>query len=206
MKLFLASEAKNPLTIKKLKEYIGGFQGKRLAYIPTAANAEGWGSWRGGGSWSLVQTLETKLTLIQLEEYQLEDIVKDLKDKDIIWFAGGYSGYLMYWIRRTQLDKTLKNLLDKNILYVGSSAGSMITSKTLEVSEWYIGGEEHGVNVLPGLGLVDFHIYPHFKDEQFEEIKDKYKGKKMYMLKDGEEIIVENNSIQVIGEERIIGK
>ena len=49
MKLFLASQAKNPETIEKIKKYIGGFVGKNIAYIPTAANGEGWGSWKKGG-------------------------------------------------------------------------------------------------------------------------------------------------------------
>ena len=41
MKLFLAAEAKNPKSIKKLKEFIGGsFKGKKIAYLPTAANGE----------------------------------------------------------------------------------------------------------------------------------------------------------------------
>lgn len=204
MRLFLASEAKNPLTIKKLEEYIGGFKGKKLAYLPTAANGEGWGSWKEGGSWNLVRTLGTNLTIIQLEEYQSKNVLQDLENKDIIWFAGGYSGYLMYWIRRTGLDKSLKSLLRKNILYVGSSAGSMVTGKMLNVSEWFIGGEEWGASIFPGLGLVGFDIYPHYKEELFKEIKKRYRGNKLYLLKDGEEIIVENETVRLVGKERII--
>ncbi|MEK7526626.1 MAG: hypothetical protein AAB546_04050 [Patescibacteria group bacterium] len=40
MKLFLASEAKHPDSIEKLKKFIGGFEGKSIAYVPTAANGE----------------------------------------------------------------------------------------------------------------------------------------------------------------------
>ena len=41
-------------------------------------------------------------------------------------------------------------------------------------------------------------------DKHFDKIKQKYCGKKLYLLKDGEEIIVEDNKVTLIGEERII--
>ncbi len=183
---------------------MGGFKGKKIAYIPTAANGEGWGSWRTGGSWKLAQTLDAEITLLQLEDYWDKDVINKLKEKDIVWFAGGRSGYLMYWIRRTQIDKHIKRILDNGTLYLGSSAGSMIVGKTLDVTGWYIKENEYGANVIPGLGLVDFEIYPHYKEEYLAEIKNHYKGKKLYLLKDGEEIVVEDHKITVIGEERII--
>ena len=40
MKLFLASDAKYPDSIEKLRSFIGGFEGKSIAYIPTAVNGE----------------------------------------------------------------------------------------------------------------------------------------------------------------------
>jgi len=204
MKLFLASEAKNPVSFERLKEYVGGFEGKKLAYIPTAANGDGFGSWKSGGSWNLVQTLNADLKLVQLEDHRNDNVLDVLKDQDIIWFAGGYCGYLMYWIRRTQLDKYLPELL-KTSIYVGSSAGSMITSKTLGVTDWYIGESEPGASLIPGLGLVDFEIYPHYEDNLYDEIKKRYKGDKLYLLKNGEAIIVEDDNIKVFGEERIFG-
>lgn len=204
MKLFLSSEVKNPLTTKKLDEHVGGLKGKKIAYIPTAANGEVWESWKTGGSWELAQSLNADITLVLLEDCWNKDIIPQLEGKDIIWFAGGQPGYLMYWIRRAQVDKHLKRILDAGALYVGSSAGSMIAGKTNEVTEWYEGENEYGANVIPTLNLVDFDIYPHYKEEQLEHIKNHYKGKKLYLLKDGEEIIVENEKVIIVGKERII--
>ncbi len=204
MKLFLASEAKHPETIMKLDKYIGGFTGKKIAYLPTAANGEGWGSWKNGGSWNLVQSLDANISLIQLEDYPTSEILEKLENKDILWFAGGFCGYLMYWMRRKQLDKHLHSLLKKGKIYVGSSAGSMVTGKSLDIAEWYLTDQEWGASFIPALGLVDFDIYPHFEDGQLEEIKKSYKGNKLYLLKNGEEIIVEDSKITVVGEERIV--
>lgn len=204
MKLFLASEAKHPKSIKVLKEFVGGFKGKKLAYIPTAANGHGWGSWKDGGSWNLVQKLEMNITLVELEDYFNSDVTPLLEGKDIFWFAGGSCSYLAYWLSRTELNKKLKGLLEKGSIYVGSSAGSMVTAKTLDVAEWYIGEQEPGARLLPGLGLVDFDIYPHYQEDLYKQIRENYKGNKMFLLKDGEEIIVEDDQLKVVGEERII--
>lgn len=205
MKLFLASEAKHPDTIKKLEEYVGGLKGKSIAYIPTAANADGgWGSWKSGGSWNLVQNINAKVKLIQLEEYHNDSVVSEIMGSDIVWFAGGMPGYLMYWVRRCHLDEHLKDILDNGTVYVGSSAGSMIVGQSLEVASWDFVDEERGSESIKTIGLVDFDIFPHYEESLLTKIKENYKGKKLYLLKNGEEIIVDDGNIKVIGEERII--
>lgn len=206
MKLFLASMAKDPVSVVELKKFVGGFDGKCIAYIPTAGNGEGLGSWKDGGSWALVQTLNANIKLIELEDYTQKDVMDDLIGSDIIWFAGGSAGYLAYWTTRTGLNKSLRSLLDNGTIYVGSSAGSMVASTSLKVAEWYIGETEIGAGNIPGLGLVDFEIYPHYDEKYLDEIKEKYQGKKLYLLKDGEEIIVEDNLVRVVGGKRIISK
>jgi len=206
MKLFLASEAKHPDTIAKLESYIGGFGGKSIAYVPTASNGEQkYGVWKEESpTWKLINNSGAKATAIELEDYKNSSVIKQFNNKDLIWFAGGMPGYLMYWIRRCELDKALPEILAKGSIFVGSSAGSMVCSKTLELTEWYIGENEIGSGIIPGLGLVDFEIYPHYEDALYEKIKSKFKGNKIYLLKNGEEIIVEDNKVTVSGEERIL--
>ncbi len=205
MKLFLASEAKHPESVKKLSEFVGGFEGKSIAYIPTAANGEqGWESWKNGGSWKLINTLNAKITLVELEKYRTTNVVEVLQGNDIIWVSGGMPGYLMYWLKSTGLDKSLRSILDQGSIYVGSSAGAMVTGNNLDVATWGFVDNDLGAEHMAGLGLVDFDIYPHYEDSLYEQIKSKFKGNKIYLLKNGEEIIVEDGNIQVIGEERII--
>lgn len=204
MRLFLASEAKHPDTIKKLEEYIGGFEGKSIAYIPTAANGEKWESWKDGGSWNLINTLNIKVDKVLLEDYGNNSVLEKLIDKDMVWFAGGMVGYLLYWMKRCELDKNIEKILKKSI-YVGSSAGSMVLCKnSTEIATWGFVDNELGANEIRPLGLVDFDIYPHYEESLYDKIKQNYKGNKLYLLKNGEEIIVEDDKVTVIGEERII--
>ncbi len=210
MKLFLASEAKHPDSLKALENFVGGFSGKSIAYIPTANNGEApYDEWRhNSGSWKIVQTLATDVESVVLEEYRCERVVEKLRGKDIIWVAGGSCGYLMYWLRRCKLDRQLPDILRGNTVYVGSSAGSMVTGPTLGVIDWYIGEEEAGASVIPGLKLVDFEIYPHFEDDYMDVIKMNWKksgnGRKLYLLKNGEAVTIDNGTINFIGEKKVI--
>lgn len=206
MKLFLATEAKHPKSIEKLRTFIGGFEGKSIAYIPTAANGENpYGEWEtDSATWKLVNTLGANVTSVVLEEYKNASVIDQLKGKDIIWFAGGACGYLMYWIRRCELDNHLPELLKSGSVYVGSSAGSMVTAPTLTVTEWYLGESEAGASLFPGLNFIDFEIYPHFEDEMLPEIKEHWNGKKLCLLKNGEAIYVVDGKIAILGEERFL--
>ncbi len=204
MKLFLASKASDPKTLQDIEKFVGGLEGKKIAYIPTAGNGTGWGHWKESTTWNILQNLKAEITVVQLEDYWNSDPLADLQNKDIIWLAGGQCGYLMYWLRRTQLNTRLKELLDNGTIYIGSSASSMVTASTLDSTEWYIGEIEHGAGVIPGLGWVDFDIYPHYQDELFEQIQKLYKGDTIYLLKDGEAIIIDDGSVLLLGEERII--
>lgn len=204
MKLFLASEGSNPQTTKKLEEYVGGFNGKSVVYIPTARNGNGtFNTWKDSETWEFLNASGMEVKALELEDYG-EKLDKNLfGSSNIIWFSGGMASYLMYWILRSSFDLMLPELLKESI-YVGSSAGSMVTGPNLDVCEWYLGEAERGAKYLPALNLVDFDIYPHYEDALHDQIKKLYKGKKLYLLKDGEEIIVEDDKVTVIGEERII--
>ena len=116
------------------------------------------------------------------------------------------SGYLLYCIRRVELDKALQEFLAKGMIYVGSSAGSMICAKTQSLADWYIGETEPGASLIPGLGLIDFEIYPHYEDNLYDEINKRWTKDKLFLLKNGEVITVLGEKIEVLGEKRIIDK
>ncbi len=206
MKLFLASEMKHPKSITKLRKFVGGsFKNLKIAYIPTAANGEEpFGSWKKNSTtWKLVNALGAKVTAVQLEDYKNSTVIEMLKNKDVLWFAGGQTGYLMYWIRRCEVDISLPKLLEKSI-YVGSSAGSMVTSIRLSTTQWYIGEGEPGAGIIPGLGLVDFEIYPHYEDPLLPQIKKHWRKGELYLLKNGEVITVVDSKVKVLGKKRVL--
>lgn len=206
MKLFLASEAKHPTSIKKLNEFVGGLSDKKIAYIPTAANGYEYGSWKKGDSIKTVRDTNANINIIELEEQHYRNIAEELSASDIIWVAGGMSGYLLYWMRRAKLDLVLPEILIKGVIYVGSSAGSMACSSTQHTNEIYIGEDEPGASVIPGLGLIDFEIYPHFEDNLFDEINKHWQHGSLCLIKNGEAVIVDGEKTTIFGQERWINK
>ena len=82
----------------------------------------------------------------------------------------------------------------------------MICSKTQQLADWYIGETEPGASLLPGLGLIDFEIYPHYEDDLYDEINKHWKKGKLCLLKNGEAVTKVNDQIKIIGEERFIEK
>ena len=208
MKLFLASEARNEIALEKLKDFIGGsFENKKIAYIPTAQNGKYYGAWKREDCVGEVLALGANTKIIELESCSYKNIVDEIYGSDIIWFEGGMPSYLLYWIRRSELDKKLPEMLNQGTVYVGSSAGTMICSKTMHLTEHYIGESEPGGSLLPGLGYVDFEIYPHYTDDLKSQIEKIWPNKlgKLYLLKDGDAITKVGDKIEVLGEELIIG-
>ena len=118
-----------------------------------------------------MKTLGVNVTPVVLEEYKNSSVLEILKAKDIIWVAGGMCGYLMYWMRRCEIDKHIRKFSWIQF-YVGSSAGSMIAGSSF-ISENHM---KNWADVIPGLGLVDFEIFPHYEDEMYELVKKNYKG------------------------------
>ena len=204
-KLFLASTAKDSKTIKDIEEFVGGFVGKKIAYIPTAVNGDKpWYDWRTGGSAKLVLTLGADIEFLELEKEEDKNIYKSVEKADIIWVAGGMTGYLMYWFNRTKLNRVIPELVVKGKLYVGSSAGIWVCQEKFTVAEWYIGEPEPGAQIFKGMGFVSFETYPHYEDHLLSEIKKRWSGGDLYLLKTGEAITVVGDEIKVIGEKRIL--
>ena len=59
----------------------------------------------------MFQTLGAKVTLVQLEDYRNKRVIDVIKKNDIMFVAGGSSGYLLYWMRRCEIDKHIHEIL-----------------------------------------------------------------------------------------------
>lgn len=86
-----------------------------------------------------------------------------LRETDVLLVGGGDCQYLCYWMQQSGLADLLPSL--HNTVYVGLSAGSMITTRF---------GTTYGHHALPAetdksLGLFDFAIHPHLDYPAFPE-------------------------------------
>jgi len=203
MKLFLTSSTITSELVERFEKLIGkGIRGLKVAFIPDAS----FGvsdikdiSWVEEEKQFLIDTYDWDVTSIVLKD--LKKVTLDIfEGYDAIFVNGGFSGYLAKEMRRTGFDKVLPELLNKGIVYVGSSAGSMVISKTQDASSWYINEPEPEAINIPALGYIDFQIYPHIKPELVEQIRKlRDPNLSYYLLKDGEAISVTNDRVIIHG-------
>ena|SRR3989344_4511428 len=203
MKLLLTSAGiTNESLAKELKALVK--DKIKIAFIPTAANTSG-----EEKSWLVKNYNECE----KLGEIYITDIsavekkiwLPILTKANVIVVGGGDSVYLMEQIIKSGLKDELPNLL-KNRLYVGISAGSIVTNKKLSASSKFLYGDEKKNSPL-GLGYVDFYVRPHLNSPDFPKMRDIYLKEvakelddDLYALDDNSAVLYIDGKIKVISE------
>jgi dipeptidase E len=131
------------------------------------------------------------------------DSFPDLPEFDIYYVCGGNTFYILDRMRKTGIDKILIEAVRKNKLYVGVSAGSIITGPDIEVTEIGINPDSNDVNLLDmsGLKFVPFIITPHYNQEEekdVEEFKKKRAGETVIALTDGQAVFADDSGYKII--------
>ena len=166
------------------------FAGKKAIFIPTA-----------GDPYDNKDFVEADR--IALEKYGLDVVEMDIKNKneeeirkaivgaDIVLVAGGDTFYLMEKLKESGADKVIKDFIENNGIYIGSSAGSIICCPTIEGAEEFDNPNlAKGLNNFDGMGVFKDAIIPHAqKEKYFERIRRaterlESKGYKVYPLTD----------------------
>ena len=174
MKLLLTSSGNTNKTIENALLHLlqKPFDEANLVFISTAANPE-----KDDKSW-----LETDITNFQKLEFQSFDVVDIAASKkeewlpllekaDILVFGGGYEKYLLEWLQKTGLRERLHKWIETKI-YVGISAGAMITAQKLSLNDStrLYNEEFDGEDQVKGLGFVDFEIRPHLTSVHYPAV------------------------------------
>src|SRR3990167_10147709 len=211
MKLLLTSGGlMNDSIISALKDLTQkSFSKLNLAFVPTASNME------EGDKWWLINDLEIckKLGFKTIDIVDISALPKNVWQKrleiaDIFLFEGGNTYHLMYWIIKSGLRNLLSKLL-KTKVYVGISAGTIVTTPSLILSSSEKQPlKEIGESIYDeGLGLVNFLVEPHINNSYFPELTFDYVEKKsrkipheIYALDDNSAIKVDGADIQVVSE------
>lgn len=211
MKLLLTSSG---ITNKSIAEALLALIGKKaedisLVFIPTASNVE-----KGDKGWFI-----NDLVNIQKQNFKSVDIVdisaieKDLwlpriEEADVLFFEGGNTYHLMEWLNKSGLVALLPEML-KTKVYVGVSAGSMVTNKNLSLKLSQIVYEEDldKTEDMSGLNFVNFYFLPHLNSPYFKKLRKEYiedaiKGmtETVYALDDSSALMVVNGKVDIVSE------
>ena len=130
-------------------------------------------------------------------------LAKIVAGAGLVWVSGGNTFIVRRALKYSGMDEILMNDLRKDLfVYGGSSAGSIIMTKTLRGTEMgddpYVAPEGYEQEIIwNGLGMIYPQLVPHYQSawfgeeaqamiDYFEENGLKYKG-----LKDGEVYVVD---------------
>lgn len=130
---------------------------------------------------------------------------KVLSSVDVILVAGGNTFYLLDQVKKSGFDSIVKKLIEKGVVYVGSSAGSILCCPTIEGAKRFDSpADAPELTDYTGLNLVDFVIIPHAHKEKYKErIQEttaelNSKGLKVTTLTDNQAIIVDGTSVKTV--------
>lgn len=103
---------------------------------------------------------------------------KEVENFEVIYVCGGNTFFLLAKVRETGFDRVIQRFLKEGKVYVGVSAGSIITCPTIEIALPY-DENDVGLTDFRGLHFVDVIITPHFTKKD-EEIIQKYRKQTNY--------------------------
>lgn len=140
------------------------------------------------------------------KEYD-EMAISDIFKFDAIHLSGGNTFYFLHLLRKRKLMDKLMTYAGDGGIIIGISAGSILSTKTVEIAGYGDDGDENliGVEDMSALGLVDFEFMPHWNGsvESLGQARNyaKLKNTIVYVCKDGDGIIVDdNNKIRTFGD------
>ncbi len=211
MKLLLTSSGITNQTIAKALFDLVGKKPEEttLVFIPTASNVEvGHKGWVIDDLISLKKLNFKEIEIADISALPMEVWEPRLEHADILYFEGGNTYHLMEWINKSGLSDLLPKLL-KTKVWVGVSAGSMVTNPTLDLkmSQQVYEEDLEKTSDMPALHFVDFYFLPHLNSQYFkkltieniEKITEGF-GKKVCAVDDEGALKVVDGVVEIVSE------
>ena len=145
---------------------------------------------------------------IDIEGKNEKELRKLLKGKEAVHVEGGNTYYLLKCARESGFKKVIEDLIEKGLIYIGTSAGSYLVTPGIEMSNWKTEKEkknEHGLADFTGLNFIPFLLFAHYRPMHREMLKEKIKKLKypLRILKDGQAILVRGCKVEFLGGEEV---
>ena len=129
IQLFLCSSFAD--VAKILPDCVKNLQGMKVAFIPTAAEVEKVKFYVKKG-WEALEDLGMQITELNISTTEAPKIKGIIENADCIYISGGNTFYLLQELRKTGADQLVKQHILTGKLYIGESAGAVITAPNIE--------------------------------------------------------------------------
>lgn len=200
-KLFLASSFKDVANI--FADFEKDLKGKTVTFIPTASKVEKVVFYVNSGKKAL-QKLGLIIDELDISTASNDEINSKLRNNDFIYITGGNTFFLLQELKKTGADKIIIDEINKGKLYIGESAGAIVTSANVEYAKRMDDVKKApNLKEFSGLNLVDFYVIPHYTNFPFEKTVEKiiedYSSKlNLSPISNKDAILVVDNKIDFI--------
>jgi dipeptidase E len=142
-------------------------QNLRLAFIPTAAELYTVKPWFDEDKLALTQ-LGFKPNTVDLKDKSESVLRSELIDCDVIFVSGGNTYYLLEHAQKSGFLKIARDRVNSGVVYIGSSAGSVLASPSIEHIEDLDDQSKAQLEDFKSLGLIQQRILPHAGEPKYE--------------------------------------
>ncbi|MEV9498584.1 peptidase E [Aliarcobacter butzleri] len=200
-KLFLASSFKDVANI--FADFEKDLKGKTVTFIPTASKVEKVVFYVNSGKKAL-QKLGLIIDELDISTASNDEINSKLRNNDFIYITGGNTFFLLQELKKTGADKIIIDEINKGKLFIGESAGAIVTSANVEYAKRMDNVKKApNLTEFNGLNLVDFYVIPHYTNFPFEKTVEKiiedYSSKlNLSPISNKDAILVVDNKIDFI--------
>jgi dipeptidase E len=139
----------------------------KLAFIPTAADLYTIKPWFYGDKAAL-KLLGFKLKTVSLIDKSHRQLERELRDYDALFVSGGNTYYLLEQAQKSGFIEIVKDRVRSGLVYIGSSAGSVLASPSIEHIEDMDDRSKAQLQSFASLGLISQLILPHAGELKYE--------------------------------------
>jgi len=200
-KMFLASSFKD--TTDLFLEFKNDLSGKKVTFIPTASNVEKVVFYVNSGRKAL-EKAGFEVDVLDISTASAEDIKEKIAGNDYIYVTGGNTFFLLQELKRTGADKLIVEAVNGGKIYIGESAGAMVTAPDIEYAKAMDSVKKAPkLEGFDALGLVDFYTVPHCENMPFKaaakKIIDTYSETlKLVAINNGQAIVVNGEEFRIV--------
>ena len=181
--------------------------GNQVLFIPTAGNVE---EYRGYIDEAL-QTFEDlgfQVEVLDISVCDRETAQAKIFQSKLLYISGGNTFYLLQELKKKQLLSLIKEQIADGMVYVGESAGAVITAEDIDyirlMDDKEVAGE---LSDTVALKEVDFYVLPHVGEEPFVESSqatlDTYSDQlNLLPLNNRQAVLVEGEEVKVLEEDK----
>lgn len=171
VKMFLTSSFID--VVEQFREFVKeDLNGKTVTFIPTASIPEEIDHYVYSAKEAFTN-LGIVVEELNISTASLEEIKEKLEQNNFIYVSGGNTFYLLQELRRSGADKIIIKQVEQGKLYIGESAGTVITSPNIKYIELMDDREKAlELDSFNGLNLINFYPVPHYSNEPFKKAAD----------------------------------